>query len=135
MCLVLAVTTDWSDIHYDTGQSSVGIQDWNGQRLDTSQRNAINDLPKMLVFELHRYDQFGDKKADQPFKFGLELDMSPFLTTVSQSTQGKNAQYFLSGIVVHEGPTCKGGHYYSFIRDRATGKWHKFDDLTPNITG
>lgn len=35
--------------------------------------------------------------------------------------------YDLAGIVVHTG-TAQMGHYYSFIRDRATGKWFEFND-------
>jgi len=35
--------------------------------------------------------------------------------------------YRLCGVVVHTG-TANSGHYYSFIRDRATDKWFKFND-------
>lgn len=35
--------------------------------------------------------------------------------------------YVLKGVVVHLG-YADSGHYYSFIQDRATGKWHEFND-------
>ena len=35
----------------------------------------------------------------------------------------------LAGIVMHTG-TAQAGHYFSFIRDRASGKWHEFNDST-----
>jgi hypothetical protein len=40
--------------------------------------------------------------------------------------------YDLAGVVVHTG-TAQSGHYYSFIRDRATGSWFEFNDssVTP----
>lgn len=44
-------------------------------------------------------------------------------------------QYRLVGVLVHAG-VAQGGHYYSFIKDRASGeteKWYRFDDedVTP----
>lgn len=35
--------------------------------------------------------------------------------------------YTLVGVTVHSGQAA-GGHYYSFIRDRCTGMWYRFDD-------
>lgn len=35
--------------------------------------------------------------------------------------------YRLVGVVVHRGG-ADAGHYYSFIQDRITGVWNKFDD-------
>ncbi|KAA0149625.1 hypothetical protein FNF29_05837 [Cafeteria roenbergensis] len=37
--------------------------------------------------------------------------------------------YDLAGIVVHTG-TAQSGHYFSFIKDRATGRWFEFNDST-----
>ena len=41
-------------------------------------------------------------------------------------------EYKLAGVLVHAG-VAQGGHYYSFIKDRETGTWFKFDDedVTP----
>lgn len=36
-------------------------------------------------------------------------------------------EYELIGVTVHTG-TADGGHYYSFIRDRARDKWFLFND-------
>lgn len=35
--------------------------------------------------------------------------------------------YDLSGILVHTG-TADSGHYYSFIKDRNSGRWFQFND-------
>jgi len=40
-----------------------------------------------------------------------------------------NYVYKLGGVVIHSG-YAQGGHYYSFIKDRGTDKWYKFDDET-----
>ncbi len=41
-------------------------------------------------------------------------------------------EYRLAGVLVHAG-VAQGGHYYSFIKDRTSGKWYRFDDedVTP----
>ena len=41
-------------------------------------------------------------------------------------------EYRLVGVLVHAG-VAQGGHYYSFIKDRTSNKWYKFDDedVTP----
>jgi len=41
-------------------------------------------------------------------------------------------EYKLSGVLVHAG-VAQGGHYYSYIKDRETETWYKFDDddVTP----
>eukprot|EP00804_Cyclotella_cryptica_P003556 CCRYP_002177-RC/>CCRYP_002177-RC protein AED:0.09 eAED:0.09 QI:151/1/1/1/0.8/0.83/6/655/3175 len=41
-------------------------------------------------------------------------------------------EYRLVGVLVHAG-VAQGGHYYSFIKDRTSDKWYRFDDedVTP----
>lgn len=41
-------------------------------------------------------------------------------------------EYRLAGVLVHAG-VAQGGHYYSFIKDRTSAKWYRFDDedVTP----
>lgn len=41
-------------------------------------------------------------------------------------------EYKLAGVLVHAG-VAQGGHYYSFIKDRTSAKWYRFDDedVTP----
>ena len=41
-------------------------------------------------------------------------------------------EYKLVGVLVHAG-VAQGGHYYSFIKDRTSNKWYRFDDedVTP----
>lgn len=43
------------------------------------------------------------------------------------SLPDKYYKYKLKGIVVHYG-TADGGHYYSYVNDRDTDKWHEFND-------
>ena len=41
-------------------------------------------------------------------------------------------EYRLAGVLVHAG-VAQGGHYYSFVKDRTSDKWYRFDDedVTP----
>ena len=41
-------------------------------------------------------------------------------------------EYRLAGVLVHAG-VAQGGHYYSFVKDRISGEWYRFDDedVTP----
>lgn len=41
-------------------------------------------------------------------------------------------EYRLTGVLVHAG-VAQGGHYYSFVKDRISAKWYRFDDedVTP----
>jgi len=43
------------------------------------------------------------------------------------SSGPSDTQYRLVGVVCHMG-SADSGHYYSFIRDRATGSWHEYND-------
>ena len=45
-----------------------------------------------------------------------------------QNLIDENMDYILTGILVHGGSNLQSGHYYSFIIDQETGKWHQFND-------
>lgn len=49
------------------------------------------------------------------------------------SLNKSNTEYELCGVVVHQGSGANFGHYYSFIKDRRSGAWFRFDDerVTP----
>jgi hypothetical protein len=49
-------------------------------------------------------------------------------SVVDQFDEGSYT-YRLVGVVVHRG-SADAGHYYSFIQDRSTSSWNKFDDRT-----
>ena len=36
--------------------------------------------------------------------------------------------YHLCAVLVHRGQSAHSGHYIAHIKDRATGKWYKFND-------
>ena len=103
------------------------------------------------------YETFTRIKVKDRFEFPLTLNMKPYTvegalqpssspapssgggpgwegngtTTADNGTAKVDAyyQYELRGIVVHSG-SAFAGHYYSYIKDRETGVWHCFDDVS-----
>ena len=99
--------------------------------LNSTRTMLITHAPATLCFTLSRFNPFTMEKLNDRFEFGHELDLSDYLTPEAKE-EGQNGKYKLGGIVIQSG-SAAGGHYYSFIRDRATGEWNRFDDssVTP----
>ena len=103
-----------------------------GHKVDAKKRTLIKKLPESLVFHLKRfewdYETYQRFKIKDRFEFPTELDMSPYVDIDGDNVGGGGGQmYDLSGVVVHSG-TAFAGHYYSFAKERETGKWYHFDD-------
>ena len=45
----------------------------------------------------------------------------------NKKKKSSSLRYRLRGALIHQG-IAGGGHYYSFVQDRESGKWMKFDD-------
>jgi ubiquitin C-terminal hydrolase len=113
-----------------------------GHKVDAKKRTLIKKLPESLVFHLKRfewdYETYQRWKIKDRFEFPMMLDMGPYLDVSCDANGGcaGNANgghiYELSGVIVHSG-TAFAGHYYSFAKERATGRWFHFDDdsVTP----
>jgi len=102
--------------------------------VEITKQLSIKQLPKTLVIHLKRF-QFDvetatRKKIYDRFEYPSELDMKRYLNSESISTHTDDqTTYLLKGVVVHKG-SADSGHYYSFIQDRTSLKWFKFDDKT-----
>ena len=112
-----------------------------GHKVDAKKRTLIKKLPESLVFHLKRfewdYETYQRWKIKDRFEFPMELDMGPYLDGSSANERCADKSdgghmYYLSGVIVHSG-TAFAGHYYSFAKERATGRWFHFDDdsVTP----
>ena len=60
------------------------------------------------------------KKLSDNISFPDILNMTPYMTSGS-------AQYRLMSVIVHSG-SAGGGHYYTYVWDSETNKWHLRDD-------
>ena len=108
-------------------------------------RTCFGTLPNLLMLHLKRFDldytTFETVKLNNRCSFPLELNMKPY-TKAGLASDDEDAMvddddddeymYELKGVLVHSG-VAQGGHYYSFIVDRESNTWAKFDDedVTP----
>ncbi|CAG9317591.1 USP34_6 [Blepharisma stoltei] len=119
-------------------------------------RVCIKYLPNTFIISLRRFefdfDTMARVKVNDYCEFPMEIDMEPYtqeglerkelLKLKEQAIkEGKEftkeipnkkypEEYYkftLKGIVIHMG-TAESGHYYSFIKDRSSGKWNEFND-------
>lgn len=122
-------------------------------RITINKRTRITCLPAVLFLHCKRFDfsfeTFMMEKLNGRFEFEDELDMFPYTregALAATAEEGAAEQeeeeededkpkvlprehykYRLQGIVIHMGG-AQGGHYWSYIRDRATGQWNEFND-------
>ena len=129
-----------------------------GRKVDAEKCTLFRTLPHTLMLHLKRfewdYDTFSRWKIKDRFEFPENLDMRPYTVEGSAAAAAAGGgggggdggdsssnnppssphppsyyNYELRGIVVHSG-TAFAGHYYSYIKDRESGKWHCFDDVS-----
>jgi hypothetical protein len=126
-------------------------------RITMNKRTRITRLPAVLFLHCKRFDfsyeTFMMEKLNGRFEFEDEIDMFPFTregaagASPADEVEGGNTveeevneedgapkvmarehyKYRLQGIIIHMGG-AQGGHYWSYIRDRATGQWNEFND-------
>eukprot|EP01113_Clastostelium_recurvatum_P018778 TRINITY_DN2213_c0_g1_i4.p1 TRINITY_DN2213_c0_g1~~TRINITY_DN2213_c0_g1_i4.p1 ORF type:complete len:1297 (+),score=419.02 TRINITY_DN2213_c0_g1_i4:80-3970(+) len=123
-------------------------------KVDALKGLALKHIPYLLTLQLKRFDfdyeTFERVKLNDEVTFPMQLDMRPFVQNkINQDGTGQEAtslppppprsectaadqQYELFSVLVHSGG-AGSGHYYSYIKDFATGEWYTFNDshVTP----
>jgi ubiquitin carboxyl-terminal hydrolase 34 len=103
-------------------------------------RACLKDVPDNLIFHLKRFDfnlrSLQRSKINDYFSFPSTIDMRPYtIEYLSDPTTDTTQEdmFELVGILVHSG-TAESGHYYSYIRERASTaghpRWIEFNDDT-----
>jgi len=110
-------------------------------KVNARKRCCINQLPNNLILHLKRFDfdlEFLRRsKITRSIEFPLKLNIEPYTKEGLERKEAnlpsvnplEHYDYVLTGILVHTG-TTDSGHYYSFIKDRKTENWSKFNDET-----
>ena len=65
------------------------------------------------------------RKVAKPITFPLELDVTEFCD--NQLVARGGARFTLSGVIVHDGNSMHGGHYWS-VHKWPAGQWVRYDD-------
>lgn len=97
-------------------------------------RFRITQLPRILIIHLKRFSYNGSKLKN-PLSFDEEIQVDAEYMALNQNkmseeqmTKELNHVYNLYALIVHEGYSTSKGHYYSFVKNQATGIWYKYDD-------
>eukprot|EP01138_Halocafeteria_seosinensis_P009856 gb/GECG01010067.1/.p1 GENE.gb/GECG01010067.1/~~gb/GECG01010067.1/.p1 ORF type:complete len:2477 (+),score=252.87 gb/GECG01010067.1/:1-7431(+) len=102
------------------------------KKSDAEIKTSVTKLPELLILRLKRFDldyqTFQVVKLNDQCAFPHRLDISEFYSVECP----EYAKYTLKGVLVHTG-NADSGHYYSFIRERESNKWFRFEDhsITP----
>ena len=89
----------------------------------------IERFPDTLILHLKRLvtRPTGNVRLGHELTFPMILDMHPYSAARETGQRSPDFTYTLQGVVVHRGQ-ADAGHFYSFIRVRASDKWIKVDD-------
>eukprot|EP01035_Chromulina_nebulosa_P016999 gene16999-22498_t len=90
----------------------------------------IVDHPQILVLHLKRFDAVKNRKNSTKVSFPLhDLDLSPFMSLLSDESSSQSSIYDLCGVVNHKGGLNQG-HYVAFVRVDNDGakNWFRCDD-------
>ena len=92
-----------------------------------SKQFLLSSAPPILALQLKRfgYGRYGGGKISKPVQFGETLDLAPYCTPECRKQHSN--RYRLYGVLVHQGSSVHGGHYYCHVR-AASGVWHRCDD-------
>lgn len=101
-----------------------------------NRRSTIHTPPQTLLVMAKRfemdYEVFKFVKTNDLFEFPMSFNLTPYTKEGLEAAEAgedppEEIMYELHGVIIHSG-TVEMGHYYSYIRERGTDKWFKFDD-------
>ena len=88
----------------------------------------VHATSPVLALQLKRFGfgRFGGGKISRAVKFDEELDLAPYCTRECVHS-GSGTKFRLYAVLVHQGSSIHGGHYYCYVR-AASDVWHMLDD-------
>eukprot|EP00483_Globobulimina_turgida_P006822 UN06834 len=99
-----------------------------GVKQNAIKQLTIFDAPNILVLHLKRFE-FGTK-IDKFVAFGMELDLTPFMSRYGRYKQrNMKVMYRLYAVLIHAGKYSNCGHYFSYVRT-ANDKWYLCNDAS-----
>ena len=130
--------------------------DEHKRKISIRKSSSLKMLGNEVIIHLKRFEfdfvTFSNHKLSDYLKFPLKInfkkwtraylrlndnqnnklneDLLKITDAEKQNLIDDNMDYILTGILVHGGSNLQSGHYYSYIMDQETGKWHQFNDNT-----
>jgi len=109
------------------------------QKITAKKRCLINSLSNTVVVHLKRFEfdftRMQRIKVNDYCEFPMNLNFKPWTKDGVMGTNEKPDDYYefeLVGVLVHSG-VADAGHYYSFIKDRSSKVWYRFDDRNVEV--
>ena len=100
--------------------------------VDAHKTMSIHTSPATLAIQLKRFKHDGTK-ISRHVAFNESLDLSPY-HKASSSESGKEHQYQLYAVLVHEGSSCISGHYHCFVK-ASNDAWYSMNDASVHSVG
>ncbi|OHT15438.1 hypothetical protein TRFO_14027 [Tritrichomonas foetus] len=110
------------------------------KKIDAKQIEYIKEAPDHLIIQLKRfvydYTNWQRRKIDTRVEVNDVIDISShFPPNNGNDTNDKETGtniYKLTGVIMHSG-SADSGHYYSFVKNKETAEWFKYNDkdVTP----
>ena len=88
-------------------------------------RKSLFPINGQFMITLNRADY---DSLNRPIKVNTSVEPNELLTSKNINEPGKNKKYKLTGIIIHSGKSCNGGHYYSYKFNAKDKKWYEYND-------
>lgn len=99
--------------------------------MDSKRRQVLKDpAPSSLILSLKRFSYDFDTQQSIRLSDEVSFDATLNITTTSEKNLSKtiNHSYAIKSIIIHQGSSPRGGHYYAYVFDKTLKRWVKFND-------
>ena len=98
-------------------------------KITVTKKCLLDSLSNTIIIHLKRFDfdyaELRRSKINDKFEFPFSINLKKWC--LEKEIEDEYYEFQLVGIVIHAG-SADSGHYYSYIKDRTSLKWFKFDD-------
>uniref|UniRef100_UPI00358F9A87 uncharacterized protein isoform X2 n=1 Tax=Myxine glutinosa TaxID=7769 RepID=UPI00358F9A87 len=100
------------------------------RKMTATKTLTVHRAPNILTLTLKRFCSSKIAKISKNIRFAEMLNLRPYMS----QPRGPAIFYHLYAILVHEGHSCRGGHYCSYVK-ASNGMWYGMNDSWVCQTG
>uniref|UniRef100_A0A8C4QZB9 Ubiquitin carboxyl-terminal hydrolase n=1 Tax=Eptatretus burgeri TaxID=7764 RepID=A0A8C4QZB9_EPTBU len=93
------------------------------RKMTATKTLTVHRAPNILTLTLKRFCSSTIAKISKNIRFAEMLNLRPYMS----QPRGPAILYHLYAILVHEGHSCRGGHYCSYVK-ASNGMWYEMND-------